>query len=260
MTTAPKPGPGRDGNRTPEWDREKEADDLLAEVDDSALEDGQDEGDDEGGLRDRLLRRRHRPPRKRLSELLTEIGADSTRARISIGDLLKAMHGRAIGALLLLFAAPNVLPTPPGTSSILGLPLVYLAAQMMLGRVPWLPRFISERSIYRSDFIAMIDRASPILTRAERLLKPRLGWLVTAPMERIIGGTCFLLAVILLLPIPLGNMLPALAICLFAFGVLERDGLWIIAGTLVSAVALVIVSGVIWAGVKMVIFLVMNAF
>lgn len=225
-----------------------DADDLLAEVEESETEEAP-----EG-------RRRRRKPRKRLSDILTEIGTDTARTRISVADIMEATGARAIGALILLFAAPNVLPTPPGTSSILGMPLVYLTAQLMLGRLPWLPKFISERSIYRADFIGMMDRAAPILARAEKLLKPRFSLLISAPAERVVGTICFILAMILLLPIPLGNMLPALAICLFAFGILEKDGLWIIAGGLVSAVALVIVSGVIWAGVKMAAFLVMNAF
>ena len=33
-----------------------------------------------------------------------------------------------------------------------------------------------------------------------------------------------MLALILFLPIPFGNMLPALAICLFSLAILERDG------------------------------------
>lgn len=234
--------------RTSDEDSTSDADDLLAEVEESEAEEAP-----EG-------RRRRRKPRKRLSDILTDIGTDTSRTRISVGDIMEATGARAIGALILLFAAPNVLPTPPGTSSILGMPLVYLTAQLMLGRLPWLPKFISERSIYRADFIGMMDRAAPILARAEKLLKPRLGLLVSAPAERVVGTICFILAMVLLLPIPLGNMLPALAICLFAFGILEKDGLWIIAGTLVSAVALVIVSGVIWAGVKMAAFLVVNAF
>jgi len=234
--------------RATDEDDTTDAEDLLAEVDES------DTGEPQEG------RRRRRKPRKRLSDILTEIGTDTARTRISVADIMEATGARAIGALILLFAAPNVLPTPPGTSSILGMPLVYLTAQLMLGRLPWLPKFISERSIYRADFIGMMDRAAPLLARAEKLLKPRFSLLVSAPAERVVGTICFILAMILLLPIPLGNMLPALAICLFAFGILEKDGLWIIAGAIVSAVALVIVSGVIWAGVKMAVFLVMNAF
>lgn len=67
-------------------------------------------------------------------------------------------------------------------------------------------------------------------------------------MEYLVGLLCLLMAIVLVLPVPLGNMLPALAISLRALGVLERDGLWILAG-LVTAAA-VVVSGVVFAMVK----------
>jgi hypothetical protein len=75
---------------------------------------------------------------------------------------------------------------------------------------------IAARSLARSDFAAVTSRAAPWLARAERLLRPRLGLLASPPAERLVSIVCFLLAVILLLPIPLDNVLPALAICLLA--------------------------------------------
>lgn len=66
-------------------------------------------------------------------------------------------------------------------------------------------------------------------------------------MEHFVGLVCLVLAAILMLPIPLGNTLPALAISLLALGVLERDGVWIAVGLLASVVAGAVVSGVVWA-------------
>jgi len=67
---------------------------------------------------------------------------------------------------------------------------------------------------------------------------------------------CLLLAVVLVLPVPLGNMLPALAISLLALGILERDGLWILAGLGTAVVSAIVVSGVVFAAVKAAIYLV----
>lgn len=214
------------------------------------------------GVAGRLRRfgRRPRPQRKRLSELLEEIGSYETRPRISVSDLLVAMEGRATGALLLLFALPNVLPTPPGTSGILGLPLVYLSAQMMLGRLPWLPPFIANRSMSREDFVQTISRATPLLARAEKLLKPRLSIFVKDRAQNVIGAVCLLLAVVLMLPIPLGNMLPAIAISLISLGVLERDGAWVIGGFAAAAVSMFVVGGVVYAMARATVFLIVNAF
>jgi hypothetical protein len=108
----------------------------------------------------------------------------------------------AKAALLFVFAVANVLPMPPGTSTILGAPLVFLAAQLAVGRQPWLPAFIADRTMTRADFA--------------RLVRPRAIALAQSPMA-------------------LGNMLPALAISLLALGVLERDGLRILAGMVTAA-------------------------
>jgi hypothetical protein len=199
------------------------------------------------------------PRRTKLSAILTEIASDAARDRVSVGDLLRTMHGRAIAALMLIFAFPNILPSPPGTSGILGLPLVYLASQMMLGRLPWLPGFIANRSVAREDFGAMVSRFSPVLARAERLLRPRLPFLVNSGTERIIGAICLALAVILLLPIPFGNMLPALAISIFALALLERDGAWVLAGLVMAGLAATVVAGVVYALIKATVFVVVNA-
>lgn len=207
--------------------------------------------------RRRLLRRR---PRRKLSEILVDMAADDSRERVSIADLVRAMDGRAFGALLLVFAFPNALPAIPGTSGILGLPLLFLAAQMTLGRSPWLPRFISLRSMARTDFANLVDRVTPWLERADTLTASRLHPLVDGPAERLIGLVCLILATVLVLPVPFGNMLPGLAICMVALGVLERDGLWVLIGTVTGALALVVAWGVIYAMAVGLWFIVSNAF
>ncbi len=186
----------------------------------------------------------------RLSEILSGLAADEGRPRISVADIFQAMGDRAFGALILIFAVPNIVPTPPGTSALTGTPLVFLAAQLMLGQNPWLPRIIADRSMTRQDFAAIITRVTPWLAKAERMLRPRLGFLVYPPAEYLIGFVCLLLAVILALPVPLGNILPAIAICFFSFGILERDGICVLIGAVIAAIAGVVVAGVVYALVK----------
>lgn len=188
--------------------------------------------------------------------MLLALAMDDSRERIAVSDLLAALGDRALAALLFVFAVPNVLPTPPGTSSILGAPLVFLAAQLAFGRRPWLPALIARRTMPRADFAALVRRIGPWLARAERLMRPRAMGLTLPPMEYLVGLVCLLLAVVLVLPVPFGNILPALAISLLALGILERDGVWILAGLATAAVAAVVVSGVVFAMAKAVIYFV----
>jgi hypothetical protein len=191
-----------------------------------------------------------------LSELLQSLALQDGRERVSVRDLIDALGERALGALLFLFAFPNVLPVPPGTSAVLGVPLVFLAAQLMLGLRPWLPRVLSSRSMSQADFAATVRRITPWVQRGERLLRPRLGWLARPPMEYALGAVCLFLAIVVALPIPLGNVLPAVSISLLALAIVERDGLWVLAGLGVAVLATGVVSGVIFAIVKATLLLI----
>lgn len=202
-----------------------------------------------------------RPPRKQtLSEILVAVAEDDSRDFISIATLMKALEGRARAALILIFAFPNALPAIPGTSGILGLPLLYITFQMMLGRNPWLPKIIADRGLTRERYGHLIAKLIPYLARTERLLRPRWRVLSGHTAEYFLGAVCLVLAIVLTLPVPLGNMLPAFSMCLIALGILERDGLWVVFGLLSSVVALVISGGVVYAIFKAIAYVVISAF
>lgn len=193
-------------------------------------------------------------PSEPLSATLRALAEDAQRERIAIGDLLSLLGDRAFGALLFVFAIPNVLPAPPGTSALLGAPLVFLAAQMALGRRPWLPSLIAQRSMPQADFARLVRRTGPWLAGAERLLRPRLALLTSPALRHLVGLVCFVLSVVLVLPVPLGNVLPAAAISVLALGLLQHDGAWVMAGLAAAAIALAVVWGVIYAIVKAALF------
>jgi hypothetical protein len=54
----------------------------------------------------------------------------------------------------------------------------------------------------------------------------------------LLGLPVFVLAVAVALPIPFGNLLPVAAICFLALGLIERDGLVVLFGLLLTAIAL----------------------
>ena len=53
------------------------------------------------------------------------------------------------------------------------------------------------------------------------------------------------MAIIVVLPIPFGNLLPALALMLIGLGLVFRDGIPVILGLLMSGVALVATTGLL---------------
>lgn len=193
-----------------------------------------------------------------LSEILTDIASDPSRERIAMADIRDAMGDRAFGALMFVFAAPNTLPVnAPGVSVVLGIPLLFLSLQLMLGfALPWLPRAVVEATVPRQGFARVMNVVVPWIRRAERLSEPRWPLLATGLAERLIGLVCAILSIVLILPVPFGNMGPAIAICILAFALLEQDGKATLAGLATTIAALVFASGVILAIVKAVSLLV----
>jgi len=179
---------------------------------------------------------------QRFSTVLRLIG-EHAGDRIQLAQLTGTFGDRAFGALMFVFAVLNLIPLPPGSSSVLGAPLIVIAAQLALGRtVLWLPGTVARRSIDTRDYQRLVARGLPTLRYMERLLAPRLEFMFGAFGDRLIGLACLTLAVILFLPIPFGNMLPAFAIAVFSLGLMQRDGAVVLIGWAVALASLVIVA------------------
>ncbi|SDP48112.1 Uncharacterized conserved protein [Phyllobacterium sp. YR620] len=180
---------------------------------------------------------------RRLSSVLVHLG-DRQADRISLEDILSALSERSFGALLILFSALNLVPLPPGTSTIFGIPLVLLSIQMLIGfENPWFPAFIRRKSMRIETYRAFIGRIQPILLRFEKLARPRY-WLVPQIIvERVVSIVALAMSLIVILPFPLINQMPALSIVLLSIGLGEQDGLWLGTGLLVAALAAGIAIG-----------------
>jgi hypothetical protein len=192
------------------------------------------------------------------SQQLVALAQEGSSERVSLGDLLRGIKTHALASLLILFSVPNLLPGIPGTSAVTGLPLVILTFQLMMGRPPWLPGFILNRSLRRSDLQAVMSKVEPPLRRLERVLRPRLSLFLSASAQRLIGAFMVLLSTLIMLPIPFANIVPALAIILMALGFLENDGLFILIGLVIGVLSILLVVVVYWAVIASVIYLALS--
>jgi hypothetical protein len=180
-----------------------------------------------------------------LSALLLTV-AEGPGDAVTVGELVAHFGPRAFGAVLFVFAMPNLLPLPPGTSTLLGAPLLLLAPQLALGwRKPWIPNRLARQAVDRETIGRVCRRAAPWVKRAEQLTTRRLAFMFGPLGDAAIGIVCTLLAAVLILPIPLGNMLPAAAIVALGLSLTQRDGLLAMLGYLLALVSagVLIVSG-----------------
>ena len=85
-------------------------------------------------------------------------------------------------------------------------------------------------------------------------------WLAAPLSERLVATFCLVQAIVLFLPIPLGNFLPALAISLIALGLIEHDGLAIMTGIVTGITGTVVASAVIVGMFQAFLFFLRQAF
>lgn len=180
------------------------------------------------------------PHNERLSDILKRLAQDHN-PDLTLGDIVRALGERGFGALILLLAAPNIIPLPPGSSFIFGVPLVFITAQLMIKQDKvWLPQKLMNAKVGGGRLPYLLNRLVPYVVKVERLLKPR-GTLLTSSLgERLAGLAGLFCAIILLLPIPGANMAPALALCCFALGLIEQDDLAMAGGWFGTAATVVI--------------------
>jgi hypothetical protein len=92
------------------------------------------------------------------------------------------------------------------------------------------------------------------LVWVENLMKPRFGFMTTPLVERLLGVFLSLTAIVLMMPIPWGNALPAFGIAFISIGIIERDGLAIIAGIVLGILGAIFVAAfggaVLYAALK----------
>ena len=178
----------------------------------------------------------------RLSRDLKKILEKKSEATfLTVGQLRQVLKGRGFALLIILFALPFLLPIPlPGLSTPFGLAIAFLGFRMALGKRPWFPERIQRARISYSTLHKVVSGAIRIAVFLEKVIKPRLSWMRHRGLARLIGFIIMVNGLLLCLPLPfpLTNSIPALAVILLTLGRIERDGIFTLAGSMVSLIGI----------------------
>jgi hypothetical protein len=115
------------------------------------------------------------------------------------------------------------------------------AGQMIAGYpAPIFPRWVANRTLPARRVAAVIERSIPALKHLEKIVRPR--WpLSMVAIGRVVGIVVMLLTLrLLLMPVPLSNVLPAIVIALIALAYLEQDSFVLAIGLLLGAFILAV--------------------
>jgi len=175
-----------------------------------------------------------------LEDLLHQAPAD----HFTLGWLMSTLHQRSFGVVILFL---GLLATAPIGSTVPGLMLAAVAVQMIAGRCePVFPRFMTARSLPTRYLFRVGRRAIPALRYLEKAVHPRWPTAFEAA-KRLVGVMVLLLtAVLLLTPVPLSNIAPAIVIALISLAYIQEDGLLLCFALFAAVVLISIASAAVW--------------
>jgi hypothetical protein len=172
------------------------------------------------------------PPRSplRLSTILAQLDdpvePGGAPPPLTLGDVVDRTAHAGFGFLLAflgLIAIPFF-----GLSTPFGLAVAFLGAQLLAGKQhPWLPGFLRRRVLPANAVRWLSEKLARFAARLEKLVKPRLLGVVRG---RLVGLGLVIQGIGLALPLPIpgSNWLFLAPILVYAIGLLEDDGAWVV--------------------------------
>lgn len=178
------------------------------------------------------------------SAILQELHDEAPADHFTLDWLMGSLNKHSFGLIILVL---SLIAVAPGISLVGGLLLLIPSFQMVVGRpAPTFPHWISTRRLPTRHLGAVVQRAITVLRYIETTVYPRCP---TPPevTKRIVGIAVMMLSTRLLLtPIPLSNIVPALLIALIALAYIEEDGFVLSIALLAAGVVLALDLAVVW--------------
>src|SRR5436190_4920561 len=181
------------------------------------------------------------------SRVLQEVIRQAPAEYVTVGWLTSTLRRHSFGIIMLCL---GLLATTPVGSTVPGLILAIMAVQLIVGRAePVFPHFIMTRRLPTKQLRWLGDRAIHVLKYLEKAVHPR--WPMTFEVaKRAIGVIVLLMVLILLLtPMPLSNVAPAMVISMISLAYVEEDGLLLSAAFLVAIILIGIASVAVWGAI-----------
>ena len=188
------------------------------------------------------------------STVLADLARDVPEAGIQLGELLDRLGQSGRLLVCMVLCVPFLLPVSiPGTSTPFAFLIVLVGIGVLLDRIPWLPARLRSRHLEQSTAVKILTRGSRLFARLEKVAHPRLSLLTHGPTLGRVNAVALIGAAILLmlpLPLPLSNTIPAYSVVFLAAGTVERDGVLIAVGYVLELLALVYFGAVAVFGVN----------
>lgn len=159
---------------------------------------------------------------------------------LTIGEVLNVLGRPTLLSIILLLALlVIVMDAIPGASFILGIALTWFSIQFAIGRAtPWLPGKVKHHQVSSARLAPWLSNLTRVFELLENIAHPRYTLFAERPYALLTAFLMAILSVFIALPVPFGDVVPAIAVALLALGQLEFDGALIAIGQIIGLIAL----------------------
>ena len=190
------------------------------------------------------------PLGEQLAAIIRNLPADS----LTFGQLLDVFGDEGLLLLTMLLTLVFLIPVSiPGVSTLFGAAILLVGVSRVMDRPLWLPARIRTRALPAGRLRPGLEHGMVWVQRLERISRPRrLHGLVDGRAQQLLNNLAFILAALLLMApfgfVPFSNTLPALALLLYAVGMIQRDGGAVLLGHLANIGTMIYFSVLIGGG------------
>lgn len=163
------------------------------------------------------------------SQLIRDVFANRD-GKLTIEDLINAFGSQGFGFIFIIMAMPLIIPLPPGIGFIPASLLCIWALQRALGGDHlWLPKAICRKEISPAIIEKIENKALPLYEKLENMFSGSQSVRLKESEIRLASLVVVLMSLLIMLPTPFLNSVPAVITILIGLTVLNsnRVFLWI---------------------------------
>lgn len=190
------------------------------------------------------------PLGEQLAAIIEQLPAD----HLTLRELLATFGDEGLLFLTVLLTLVFLIPVSiPGVSTVFGAAILLVGVSRLLGRPLWLPRRLQDRALPADRLRPGLQAGMKWVGRMERISRPRrLPVFAEGRLANVVNNLAFIAAALLLMApfgfVPFSNTIPAVALLLYAIGMIQRDGGAILLGHLANIGTVVYFSVLIGGG------------
>jgi len=194
-----------------------------------------------------MTRKKASKPEQNFAALLDSLVTETSGDTVTLGQLMDIMERRSFGAVILLLGLIAISPLTivPGATWVVAAATLLFSVQLLFAmRHPYLPAGLLKLKMPRDQLQSFLKASRQLAHTADKLTAPRLRFLTRPPFVIGVAVVCTVSALVTfpLGLIPLGPVLPGVAILLMGIGLTARDGVFLVLSSLAMVGSLMLLA------------------